>query len=99
MNQYRSIRQGIIAVADITFYTIVNGTLKVLGKTDTENELEPEVLQTIKKMYPDSEITAAESVSEKGKLVFKVESGKGKVNNNTRFSKDDGEFIDINSVD
>lgn len=97
MNQYQSIRQGIIAVADITFYTIVNGTLKVLGKSDTENELEPEVLQIIKKLYPDSEITASESVNEKGTMVYKVEGVNGNVHN-TELSKNISEFIDIGSV-
>jgi hypothetical protein len=103
MNQNQFLKQGVIAIVDISFYTIEDGELKALHKRDPENEIHPSVLKSIKKLYPNTEITGKDFDDENGSMVYKIENKNGITNPDLKFntngnSIETGEFIDINSA-
>lgn len=53
-------KQGVIAIVDISLYTIENGKLKALNKKVSEEKLRSSVLNSLDKFYPEDEILTNE---------------------------------------
>ena len=57
MNSDQQLKPGVIAIVEVTFYTIENGELKALGKKYSGSEIDPTILKSINNFYPEENIS------------------------------------------
>ncbi|MDQ3019183.1 MAG: PepSY-like domain-containing protein [Bacteroidota bacterium] len=94
MKSYQFLKQSFNVIILIMFYSIMNNVIIAQDKKYSEKDVPPVVLESFKKLYPNTIITGYEVENEKGVTIYEIESKDGSLQRDVEFTAD-GNVIEI----